>query len=35
MALAVGLTITMAAISWFFVEKPALRLKRRSIHVVG
>jgi peptidoglycan/LPS O-acetylase OafA/YrhL len=35
MALTVGLTFTMAAISWFFVEKPALRLKRRSIHVVG
>ena len=34
-ALTVGLTFTMAVISWFFVEKPALRLKRRSIHVVG
>jgi peptidoglycan/LPS O-acetylase OafA/YrhL len=35
MALTVGLTFTMALISWFFVEKPAQRLKRRSIHVVG
>jgi peptidoglycan/LPS O-acetylase OafA/YrhL len=33
--LAIGLTFTMAIISWFCVEKPSLNLKRRALHVVG
>ncbi len=29
-----GLTFFMAALSWFFVEKPVLRLKTRSLRVI-
>lgn len=32
---AVGLTLIIAALSWFLVEKPALKLKRRTIHPVS
>lgn len=32
--LGIILTLLMAAISWLFVEKPMLRLKKRSIHPV-
>jgi peptidoglycan/LPS O-acetylase OafA/YrhL len=32
--LAVGLTFVVAALSWFFVEKPALKLKRQSLKPV-
>lgn len=30
----IGLTFLMAAFSWFFVEKPMLKLKKKSIHPV-
>jgi peptidoglycan/LPS O-acetylase OafA/YrhL len=35
MPIAIGLTFTIAMVSWLFVEKPALKLKRRSLYVVG
>lgn len=31
MATAVALTVALAGMSWFFIEKPALQLKRRSM----
>ncbi len=34
-ALAIGATVTIAAISWFVLEKPFLRLKRRSLRPIA
>lgn len=34
MTLAISLTVLIAALSWFFVEKPMLKLKHRSIRPV-
>jgi peptidoglycan/LPS O-acetylase OafA/YrhL len=34
LAVLFGLTFFMAALSWFFVEKPVLRLKTRSLRVI-
>ena len=34
MTLAIALTVFIAALSWFFVEKPMLRLKRQSLRPV-
>lgn len=35
MSLAVILTLLLATISWFLVEKPALKVKHKTLHLVG
>ena len=34
-AIAVVASLVLAAISWFALERPAIRLKRRSIHATA